>query len=325
MSLAIATSSPAPKWISHGKNVLLKGVRWTKVILDKHTDLIHNLGIIAISTCLLAAKIFKNMPSYLPRVSNFVFNFGGIIWLNVQVVDFLKSCRDVSHAIKERDIIGLVETSAKVAVKGVDVLLTITIFSASMLMTLGYPEITLAVYLAIRPIALASLAVMIASDVRDYFVNRKIIADLKNCENSAGISLTAQKVTNCFHQIVTKGSVDADVKGAERSIAYRLLRQFHASTVNAYKEGLSRENSNPTELYQIMKQSLIETQAYTEDNLKLRALGYVSMGICKAWPETIIEKSSRLGMSLLYTALLIRKKIEDAQKANELIKLNRAA
>lgn len=293
------------------KKVLYKGWKWTKGVLDKHTDLISSAGILAISTCLLAAKIFKKMPSFLPKIANFIFNYGGIIWLNVQVRDFLKSCRDVGHAVREKDWVGLIETAAKVLVKGVNVLLTVVNFGAYLLTAVGLPHVSLSIYMALRPVSLGSLAINILSDIRDYFANRGLLKDLKKAEQLYTFEQTAHKVASCFMDIVIKGKAAKETKGTpERPLAYRIVRQVDAFTLHAITEKLKKDSvTDKVKLYESLKKSIEGTQNMTKGNLFLTVLGYVSMGVCKAFPESVIDKAVRWFMSLLYTAKLAWEKL----------------
>ena len=43
--------------------------------------------------------------------------------------------------------------------------------------------------------------------------------------------------------------------------------------------------------------------------MSLSVLGYVSMGVCKMFPDSLIEMGMRWSMSVLYTDDLIRLKI----------------
>src|ERR1700733_5728087 len=109
------------------RSVWTQGVR----ILDKHTDLVSSGGILAITTCILASKIFEGMPPLLPRLSRIVFNYGGIIWLNVQMRELIKSGKDWYRALRLKQWAAVAELSLKVAIKAFNIFLTCANFAAS--------------------------------------------------------------------------------------------------------------------------------------------------------------------------------------------------
>jgi len=285
-------------------------------ILNKHTDLISSLGILAITTCLLAAKIFKRIPAILPRLALVTLNFGGIIWLNVQIRDFFKSCMDLQSIIGDKEWNALVETSAKVFVKAVNLLLTCTTFAASVIATVGFPQISLAMYLGMRPLALSSLAIAIGGDIRDYFVNQAVLKHLGSLEEKAE-TLPMIKVMSCFLNILKNPKCSEAIHGPEEHrMARCIVRQLDFATIETFEEGLAGKqrtsDSSSIEalkLFYMIKDSMTNKQAATKANLSLITLGYFSMGLCRAFPDTLIEMASRWSMSVLYTDELIRQKL----------------
>ena len=277
-----------------------------KRVLDKHTDVISNLGILAITTCLLASKIFKQTPNFLPRLAMVVFNYGGIIWLNVQVRDLLKSGRDLSRAIKACELGGIVETAAKVFVKGVNAILTCVIFGGSIVSAFVFPQ---------------------ASDIRDYFANEVLLQRLEKLEADPEGSLLIGKVMVCFLKIVKNvppSSKEFFKCKREWQLADALVRQLDNYTLETFQESLSkdRKEKNPLvdalKLFYGVKDGMRNNQATTKANLSLTALGYISMGICRAFPDTLVEWLTRWSMSVLYTDAFIQRKFFQSDLADRL-------
>lgn len=313
-----------PLWET-GKRLAQKGWNFSVRVLNKHTDLISSLGILAITTCLLAAKIFKNIPSILPRLANVVFNYGGIIWLNVQVRDFIKSCRDWGRVVGQGDWQALLETTAKVFVKGVNILLTCAFFGASVAAAVGFPQLTLALHMAVRPLSLTSLAINIAGDVRDYFANEEVLKQLDSLETDCKTDRQIAKVMGCFLEIVMRPK-HVPCRGLlqwskERKLADFIVRQLDTYTLETFQEGLGKKRAlsdvrqEVLKLFYNVQDSMRNRQANTKANLFLTVVGYVSMGICRAFPETVVEKATRFGMSVMYTDELIRQKLFQADLA----------
>lgn len=295
-------------------------------ILNKHTDIISSGGILILTTCLLAAKIFSKIPPILPRLSLVILNFGGIIWLNVQVRDFIKTSRDFWTAIKIGEFSGCVMTSAKVLVRGIDTLLTCGLFTASVVAFCGFPETTLLMYLAMRPFAIVSLSLGIATEIANYFINESLLDKLRE------IDPDSQRIKKVMHCFVTRTLAYAQwkeegigtVHQEDNVLAMRIIRQLDTQTLETFQERLSEKISFEVKtdkmirIFYAMKESLQNKQAATKANLFLIALGYISMGICKIFPGSLVEISLRWGMSVLYTDELIKQKFFQSELANQI-------
>lgn len=301
--------------LSDAKEAIANGKQWCAYVLHKHTDVISSVGILAITTCLLAAKIFPMIPSVIPRLARVIFNFGGIIWLNVQVRDFLKSGRDFFRAMKEFDSRGLVETSAKIFVKGTNVLLTCAYFAASVVAFCGAPQISMGIYMGLRPLGLVSLGMGILNDVWDYFTNETLLKEMKLLENDGEriVRLVKRFLEHIIGEERMMASGDRD-DASERRLVTRLVRQLDMHTMETFQENVGEKvvkdmHVESVRVYETMKDSMINKQVGTRANLNLTALGYAAMGICRAYPDSLIEVAVRWVMSALYTAELLRYKL----------------
>lgn len=304
---------PIYEWLEGKADFVMK-------VLDKHTDVISNLGILATTTCLLAAKIFEHTPKILPRVANFIYNYGVIIWLNVQIRDFLKSTNDFFRTFTLSGLggmVGIVETAAKVFVKGTNIILTCAMFTGAVISAIAIPEAYLAVALSIRTFSLTSLFINILSDVRDYFANEDLLRRLELMETNPNGSVLIGKVMVCFLEIVKNVETPSKVSSEWREewkLADRLVRQLDNYTFETFKESLKVYRKEKNSLVDALKlfygviDGMKANQAYTKANLTLSALGYLSMGICKAFPDSLIEMSTRWTMSVLYTDEFIQRK-----------------
>jgi hypothetical protein len=294
-----------------------------RCFLDKHTDIVSSLGILVITTCLLTSKIFKSTPKILPRVAKIVYDFGGIIWLNVQIRDLIKSGKDLFRTTQTHDLLGIVETAAKVLVKGVNVILTCVIFCGSVLSTLVMPQASLCIALSIRTFSLVCLAINVASDVRDYFANRELLKRLERMDAESNGSVLIGKVMICFLEII-KQLPSSRPKTEEYKLADRLVRQLNTFTLEIFQEALSKDRKEKRPLIDALKlfygvtDGMHGSQAYTKANLSLTALGYVSMGICRAFPDSLTEMATRWSMSVLYTDKLLTEKFFQAELAENL-------
>jgi hypothetical protein len=137
------------------KRGYLVGKRWCLYVFNNHTDLVSNLGVLVATTMFLASKVFVNAPAFLPRAAIIILNRGVIIWVNEQVRDLRKSCRDFS-LITSQEWEALLTTAIKVSVKGIDLLLTCAMFGASCAIFFGMTAVSAYVYSMMRPLALGS-------------------------------------------------------------------------------------------------------------------------------------------------------------------------
>jgi hypothetical protein len=302
-------------------------VNFVKRVLDKHTDVISNLGILAITTCLLASKIFESTPKILPRVAKVVYDYGGVIWLNVQARDLMKSVRDLSRSAQMMNGSGMVETAAKVFVKSANIILTCVIFAGSVISAVAVPEASLAIALSIRSFSLSCLFINVLSDVRDYFANETLLQRLEELDANAEGSLLIGKVMVCFLEIVKNLETPSKISSEwteEWKLADRLVRQLDHYTLETFKESLEgdRKEKHPLvdalKLFYGVKDGMRSNQGTTRANLSLIALGYFSMGLCRAFPDSLIEMSSRWTMSVLYSDEFIQRKFFQADLAERI-------
>ncbi len=257
------------------------------------------VGIIILTTCQLAAKIFKSIPEIVPRLATGAKSWIGIIFLNNQIEEFIKSLRDLKFAIKEDDVNGMIQTAAKVVLKLSGILFTLTAFIAAIVALLGFPAATISINLTVRPAALSSLSIKIVVDAHDYISSHALLINLKD----AGRSETAQKVAQCFKSIIIEGKVDKDQFSTyERALAYRTLRQLDIYSLKDVKDKINGKNLSFHEIYQEMIRVIGNTQRSAEANILMTGFGYISMGICKAYSETAIDYSLRLATSIYYLA-----------------------
>lgn len=292
-------------------------IRFAKRVLDKHTDVISNLGILIITTCLLASKVFERTPKILPRMAMVIYNYGGLIWLNVQTRDLMKSVKDLLRSCQIANTEGIIETAAKVFVKGSNIFLTCVIFAGSVISFVAIPQASLAIALCIRSFSLSCLFINILSDVKDYFANEVLLKRLEELDANSEGSRLIGKVMVCFLEIVknleTPSRISSEWK-EEWRLADRLIRQLDHYTLETFKESLNedRKEKNPLvdalKLFYGVKDAMKSNQGTTKANLSLIALGYFSMGLCRAFPDSLIEMLSRWSMSVLYSDEFIQRK-----------------
>ncbi|MBA3816373.1 MAG: hypothetical protein H0X29_07610 [Parachlamydiaceae bacterium] len=323
-SLSIKPSSFA--WQKNYQPVNLAVAGWHKIknILDHHTDAISSIGILAVTTALLAAKIFPSMPAIIGKSGRLVLEFSGIIWLNVQIKEFSKSVRDCSRALYSSDYETILRTVLKVSIKGVNILLTCAYFSASIATFIGFSQVSGTIYMTLRPLSLAILSTEIINDIWDYATNIKLLKKMDLIEGSPNPSFQIAKLICSYLNInLVNRSQHASTALTSERLASSIFTQLDTFTIKQLQtkkahtpEDLGRISSKVGTsriqalcLYYNIKEGLINTQARVKSNLSLIVLGYVSRGICKMYPDSLTEMIVRWGMSVLFTNELIKYKL----------------
>lgn len=248
--------------------------------LEPHTDLISSVSILTLNTIMVASKVFEQIPAIIPRTSLTLLSFTGVLTLNIQARELMKQGKDFILAKNADDRMGMIITAAKVSMTATDILLTVTMFAASVIALVGHPEVTLQMYATMRPIALTSLLARITLDIRDFFENRTLITELKK------------------HQ-------EDRIIDERMSLVRRAIRQLDHQTLKAIK-------ANGEISWKKLHRAVEIKQQFTQANLGLIAVGYTCMGISRAYPDSLLQHGLNLGMCSLYTAKLLYKKYTDA-------------
>lgn len=325
LSNSISLKSSVPLHHSYQMTYNTIDQRWRKIkrLLDQHTDAISSIGILAVTTAVLASKIFRSLPVVVGRSGRLFLEFCGIIWLNVQLKEFSKCGRDCLRAIQSTSYSAIARTAIKVIIKGVNVLLTCAYFGASVSSFGGFPHISTMIYTSLRPLSLAILSIEIVNEIGDYMTNRKLLEKLNLIENESNASNRLLKIVKSFFEINEDQKIyqsktthiDANQKNSnERKLAETLVRQLDFFTLSTIKE-IYEKNSSSNEdrrikalrLYFQIKDGLSNIHARVKSNLNLTVLGYLSRGICKMYPDSLTEMTVRWGMSVLYTDELVIK------------------
>lgn len=292
---------------------IAKGKKYCGRILHKHTDLISSCGILAITTCLLASQVFQTIPRILPRLAKVVYDFGGIIWLNVQLRDLAKSSKDLIRTVKRKEVLGFIEVAAKVFVKGVGIIMTCVIFAGSVAAAVGFSKVPLSLALAIRPLGLACLGINIATDIRDYSQNERLLKQFSAYEKTSEYGELADRLALAFLTIILQNRLSLDLLEST-AFADLVVRQLDTQTIETCQEIFPKDQKKGTleeslKIVDTLKKGIQFKQSGTKTNLSLIVLGYISMGLCRAFPNGLIDMTTRWSMSVLYTDELIRHKL----------------
>jgi hypothetical protein len=271
----------------------------------KHSDALSSLSILALNTSILASRIFQSLPRIIERSANTLLNFVGVVWLNMQLRNFAKKGMDCLFAAQARDWKGLIFCAAKVTVTSLSILLTCGTFIASIVALSGVPELALAMYLLMRPFSLFSLILGIIVDITDYKINDRLNGKITIILNSHSRDNKIRTIMSNFLTLLSEKNESSIDK-----LALHIFRQQEHYTLEKMRELVGQEQSQEDlkKLFLSLKQTLENKQLFTKANFGLIALGYLSMGICRLYPETLIQSLVLWSMSLLYTGKLLYQK-----------------
>ncbi|ADI37632.1 hypothetical protein [Waddlia chondrophila] len=300
--------------IFKSRSFLSKHRKWCVRVYRHHSDLIASLGIFTLNTILLASKIFKEIPHLIHRSCYTALSFSGMIWMNIQIRDLIKNSDDLYHNLKAKDWEGIIFTAAKVAVKSLNILLTGALLTASIFSLFAFPEIAFAMYAAMRPFSLFSLGTGILTEVYDYKKNSSLCARIKKVSEKQEVMHHFLK--RLYHE------KDLAQESSNKLLARHVFKQLDHYVMESMRKNLANkygcetadhlmnklDENDLNALFQSLKRGLKQKQQYIQANLGLITAGYISMGICKMWPDSLIQSSVTWIMSLLYTSKMIWQK-----------------
>lgn len=298
-AIAPVFSSPT---ISFQKKEKLSFVELGKRIYSRfseHTDLLNSFGYLLLNTSMVASRIFNSIPRVVGNGIYAVFGYFGVLSVGYQWKAITKSVQDCAIAFHLQDYPGLVTTALRVAVQGIDMLLCYGLFAAALLSLGGYSVQALFFYGFMRPIGLASFFAGIGLEIQSYFVNDAVIERIQKYIREHICSEGIEQID----KIIKTNRVDNHVSKEDAFLFMRLLRQLDERMIEMLKEKAAKK-------YEPLLEGLKSKQDWTRNNLVLTVLGYVAIGIGRAFPNTLIQSTANWYMSLLYTSKLIQEKYD---------------
>lgn len=291
----------------------------------KHSDLVASVTNVALNAIMFLSTVVRQIPSIFPRIAFTCLSFTGMISMNMQGSDWIKHVRDCRFAIHLRFFVPVMLTAARVCVKACNIFLTFSTFGAAVIALCGFPHISITIFVVLQPLALLALIGTIFGELIDYYSNTRLLNRLHAVKKEDPEGLVAQRVAQCFVNFAFQplfqkmdSRIDRNVvwKNPQR-LAFDVLAQMEEWDLNNLKEklaaaGIGRysvlSQSEGLWVFKKVGKSLQHHQTMTKANIGLIVLGYVSMGLCRLFPQTIIQYGVTLGMSLLYTAKLAYRK-----------------
>lgn len=273
---------------------------WLKP-LREHLDLISMTVSTVANAVFLAGKLFTQVPTKATRSAFVVLNVVGFLYLDWQISFTIKTAKDSLLALKLK-VWHVAVLTAVCTVNAIsDMALMTAGLTAAIASWASRPAIATAIYTVTRPWGISFLFVAIALDVSYYFLRRSVACELKDASGSqrlqAIFSALLGKPSNIQNNIMASNIRASMDKYTLETLLNKLRGHFDAAVVMKYV----KEN--------------VYTQLEAErNNLGLRAIGYVGLFLCKAYPDSLVQAITLFVTSLLYTANNAYKKWHEARQ-----------
>lgn len=250
--------------------------------LKQNADMLDQGMLLCSNTVILASQLIRSIPAPVMRAAKTIRCFPGVISINFQFRDLWKVERDFTLAAEKWDWPGLLYSAVRVALKAVDIFLTLGSFAIYALL----PGLTPAYYSAVTPVAITSWFTLIAFDLIDHYQNHALLKEMESIKEEA----KKVEIAQAFNAMVNRQPYH------NIPLARKLLRQLDSYRL----ERLKKEGVTFEALYKNLTTSVIVNNA----DLLLKVYFYICLGVNKMFPETLVQALSEWSASLLFTAKL---------------------
>lgn len=290
-----------------------------------NSDLISSVTNLALNSILLVSKIFISIPVIIPRIAFTLLSFSGIISINMQARNVLKDSVDLRLAIQVRSLSGVLLTAARVFVKSTNILLTCTLFGGSIVALAGFPLASLLMFSLLSRLSTITLIAAISGEFIDYFSKKKLLGRLHVINELEDRDARVQTIAQNFISMAYQSSYQKlnirlendEAIRKDQQLAANIVRNIDNWALEAFKHGLAAKMigkntvltpNEAIDVYNGLIEAIEKSQTIAKANIGLRALGYISLGICKLYPQTILQYGITLAMSLFYTSKMVMEK-----------------
>lgn len=291
----------------------LRKVVW--LLCTQDSDLLMSLTVTALDTCVLAAKLFSAVPQTVGYGAKVLLSYIGEISFTAQIRLLLKTVSDLKDVIVERRGVGVVVVAFKVAEVASTLLLSAGTTLASMAAFMGRMELVGVLYSVLRPWGVALTLVSVALEGYQYYANRHLLRELSDLsvkpmsdERSLFLLKSLREPQRActdprYHPLRSK-----IVQQLDRE-AWRVLQEALQKGLGTWEAPLNEEQRlKVRELVAVLKENSRKKTTLAESSVALTALGYLSMGLCRAYPDTLLQASLLWSLSVLFTSKLLYRK-----------------
>lgn len=270
-----------------------KAYQWVEAAVH-HSDLITSIAILALNSAKLATYLVPALPRTLGRSSQVTLSTIGVLSINVQARTFKKTLADGYVAVRLRDPLPMLLMAAKVANEASNIGLTALGFLAATSALVCCPWGAALLYGIMAPWGVVATFIAAGLDGCNAHFSRRLVRDLSRMEGDD------DKIKVFFEKSAVPSRLFATV-----------VRGLDPDTWEILKTELPKAES-PLErrrLFKVVLAYSVKQQEVATADIGLRTLGYLSMAICRAFPDTVIQSSIYTTMSLIHTSKLLFEKL----------------
>lgn len=278
--------------------------RFSNIYL-KHGELLKQSYTLALTSCVLAEKIWPAINSAIPQTSLLLLRYTSLYFIGPQIQQLCKSGRDLYLASHYGDVTGIVLTAAKVTVKATNLFLTIAQFVMPVFNLLTMTRLATTLGEIIVPLSRGAWFIGCSNQISDYYLNKNLVSELESLVQNERQRIT--KVMNNFLELL-KNPVSACPKAID-PLALRLIRQCEGSSLDLFQDSCTLNDDEAMRYLAIVRECIEQKGFYSEAGTALSALGYAAMHISKLYPDSVVEWSLRWSISFLYLLKIVHKKI----------------
>jgi len=275
------------------------GLWKTRII--RHSDLGGSCAILALNICVLASKIFASLPQVVGRSALVALNYVGLVGLNVQVRCLVKTFSDVFWASDAHDFGAMGITIGKVVNEVSNILLILGNVVAAVASLANRRIVALTLYRVMAPWGLIATFLVVGLDIGRYYFHRA----LSNRLRVLGELNDADERIRTLCSLLAKKHVNA-TSSYDQRLAATVVLSLDVETWSKLQTEIGKvhQKEQRQRLYRAITDYCRDQEKLASADLGLKGFGYFSMGVCRAFPDSLVQSGLCTAISLLYTSKL---------------------
>lgn len=271
-------------------------------VYREHSDLVFQISIIALNSMVLISKVYSKESPLFAKFTYASYNFVGVIFINRQIKDLTKSCKDFKYCLQAKDREKIIISALKTSYLAINILLTGSLFVAAIFSLFSYPTIAITIYSIIKPFAIYSLVVEIGAQLYNYKINQDLKVKFKSINSDQKI----EKIAKHFISLVKQENCPEEIDKNLKKFSLHIFCQLDDYMIKQLKKNVSEIDLNS--FFDKLKTDIDKRCTFTKADLALMATGYACLGVGRLWPESLAQSAANLFISVLHLINLINLK-----------------
>jgi hypothetical protein len=294
--------------VSHSIDLIKRQVTSVR----EHMDVILSTVTTVSTTLFFLGKAFPQVPDTLTRTAFLIRNAIGLAFLDWQVSFARKTVSDCWLAARTRTVSTCALAAATAINAFSDIFLVIAGTAAALASWANRVPIAHAIYAVTRPWGISFLVLTIALDVFSHIAHRSLHGDLTQLANGWFSSRRAYSILSCLNAFEAGKSLNGFSVDDAR-LATRIRSSMDKYTLQTLLDAHRSSPLRSSAQLQLIIKNVGTQMHYTHLSIGLRAAGYVGLLLCKAYPDSLIQATTLLSISLSYTSSQIYKRWQEAK------------